>query len=135
MIIGVVRDQTPKFLYTTGATEANHRAITWLQLSQLGKVLLDGGRVGTDNASDELASLEKQDGWHGCNVVGSSDGWQGVNVDLVEAGSGVLSGKLLQHWSEHFARSTPCGKEVDNDEVGLGSDLLEFGLGRDNGDC
>lgn len=111
--------ETPGFhTYTTQFTP--------IDSSQLGKILLDSTWVGTNDSSKKLTVLEEQKCWHGRNTVRSSNIWQLVNVHLVEVGGSVLLCKVFDHWGEHLTRSTPSGKEVNNDEIGGGDSLLEL---------
>lgn len=60
-------------------------------------MLLDGGlesdRVGTNDLADLLAVLEEQEGGHGAHALLLGDLGDLVDVDLVEAGVGVVVGK------------------------------------------
>ena len=61
------------------------------------QVLLDGGLeclwVGTDDLTDLLSVLEKEEGRHGADAELLGDVWNLVDVELVEAGLGVGVGE------------------------------------------
>lgn len=63
----------------------------------LNVVSLDGGLesdgVGADDLADLLAVLEEQEGGHGAHAVLLGDLGDLVDVDLVEAGVGVVVGE------------------------------------------
>lgn len=83
--------------------------------------------VGTNNGLNLFTILEEDEGRHGRNGVLSGDIGALINVDLVEVGTSVNTGKLLNDGADHLARAAPGGVEVDNGKSGEGDFLLEFG--------
>ena len=65
---------------------------------------LDGGLesdgVGADDLADLLAVLEEEEGGHGAHALLLGDVGDLVNVDLVEAGVGVVVGEPVERGKE-----------------------------------
>ena len=99
-----------------------------------GQGLLQGSRVGANDLLDDLALLEKKEGWHRGDLVLLGNLLQLVNIHLDELGASILSGKLVHHWGDHFTRTTPGGEKVDDDQTVVLQGFLEFGGGGDSRD-
>ena len=71
---------------------------------RLSAVSLDGGLesdgVGADDLADLLAVLEEEEGGHGAHALLLGDVGDLVNVDLVEAGVGVVVGEPVERRRE-----------------------------------
>ena len=71
---------------------------------RLSAVSLDGGLesdgVGADDLADLLAVLEEEEGGHGAHALLLGDVGDLVNVDLVEAGVGVVVGEPVERGKE-----------------------------------
>jgi hypothetical protein len=69
----------------------------WKNTTRLSVVLLDSGlksdRVGANDLADLLAVLEEQESGHGAHALLLGDLGDLVDVDLVEAGVGVVVGE------------------------------------------
>ena len=69
-----------------------------------------------DALSNNLSTLEKQQGGDVPNVELARNGLVVVDVDLADAQSSfVVTGHLVQDWRNGLAGAAPCGPEVDED--------------------
>lgn len=93
--------------------------------------MLDSLRLSTDDFADNSTILDEQDSWHGRNLVLLSKTGQLVDINLDELGLGVLLGELGQDWGNHLTRTTPGGKEVDDNQTGVLQGLVELGFSVD----
>ena len=90
---------------------------------------LEGGRVGADDLADLLAVLEDEESGHGADGVLLGGLGDLVNVNLEEAGVGVVVGELDDLRSDDLAGTAPGGEEVDDHHAGLVEGGIEVGLG------
>ena len=89
---------------------------------------LEGGRVGADDLADLLAVLEDEESGHGADGVLLGGLGDLVNVNLEEAGVGVVVGELDDLGSDDLAGTAPGGEEVDDHHAGLVEGGIEVGL-------
>ena len=89
---------------------------------------LEGGRVGADDLADLLAVLEDEESGHGADGVLLGGLGDLVNVNLEEAGVGVVVGELDDLRSDDLAGTAPGGEEVDDHHAGLVEGGIEVGL-------
>src|SRR5271154_4302424 len=62
------------------------------------------------------AVLKQDHGGDAADVEAGGEGGVLIYVDLGDADfAGLLAGDLVEDGSDHFARATPCGPEVDED--------------------
>lgn len=94
---------------------------------------LDGGRVGTLDLADLLATLAEVESGHGRDSVLGSDGGELIDVDLVECDGGVLLAELLDGGADGLAGTAPGGEEVNDDVAGGVGHLLGVLLGAERG--
>ena len=63
-----------------------------------------------------LSVFQKYKGWHGRDIVFLGDVLSLVNIDFEENHVGHFSGHCLDFWGNHFARSTPGGEKVNDNQ-------------------
>ena len=73
-----------------------------------------------------LTIFDENEGRHGRDLIMNGNVFSLINVDFKEFDVAHLSFHFLKHWWDHLARTTPSGKEINDDQ--LVSGLFELGL-------
>lgn len=90
--------------------------------------VLDGGGVGTHDLVDLLAVLEEDEGGHSADAEFLGQVGDLINIDLDEEGIAVLLGEFLDLGADDLARTAPCSKGVNDDNLVALQSIIESGF-------